>query len=735
MNEKKTQQNQSKRFVTLPAESGHEDKVIELVEKWGADAIRDSDGTQLSDRLLAVDCDIYSTLCLVRADQEYAQKHPEFVPRKFLMSTPVIADTQTVEIVVLSGFSSEKYEVDAETDPHTYWEVIDRTTGDLHPADAWSFDAESETVSVSNAVPFHLYTVNFLVRQVWDSVSMYNALVNEWAGDKVAGLDPYYPKCRQHLMTWFDNWLETHPHTDIVRFTTFAYQFVIDSNEDNSDKYRDWLGYGESVSVPALMDFKKRFGYAIRSEDFVDEGYYNSTNRPPSQAYLDWMTLIHEFVVEFAGELVAKAHQAGKRTAMFQGDHWIGTETFSKNYERIGIDINIGAVEDGVALRRLSDSPGPQVTEARFYPYFFPDVFCEGGDPVSESLSNWVKIRRALLRMPIDRIGYGGYLSLALKFPKFIDHVTSICDDFGEFLEKTEKSKSLRYPVKVAVLSAWGSWRSWLQNQSIDQKFHIPSRPDVMEFVGSNPLECLAGLPFDVSFMSFRDIKKNGIPEDIDVIINTGVAGTSWSGGYHWADAELVSLIRGWVRGGGGFVGIDSPTEHQSHGRCFQLADVLGVEKETGNTLGYVAQPFDLPESHFILDDSSSSIDFGTDRSYVFPFTSESQVLAASGAHVQLSTNECGRGRSTYLAGVPYSLENSRLLMRSILWAAGKEDELKHGYSENLYTDCAVYPETDQAVVVNNTGETQETIFHDADENKISLTLKPYETQWIKTSK
>ena len=34
---------------TLPGESGQEKLTLELAKKWGADVIRDSDGTQLSD--------------------------------------------------------------------------------------------------------------------------------------------------------------------------------------------------------------------------------------------------------------------------------------------------------------------------------------------------------------------------------------------------------------------------------------------------------------------------------------------------------------------------------------------------------------------------------------------------------------------------------------------------------------------------------------------------------------
>ena len=74
-------------------------------------------------------------------------------------------------------------------------------------------------------------------------------------------------------------------------------------------------------------------------------------------------------------------------------------------------------------------------TEGRFLPYFFPDTFHEGGDPVKEAKENWVTARRAILRKPIDRIGYGGYLKLACQFPEFIGYVESVCDEFRELYD------------------------------------------------------------------------------------------------------------------------------------------------------------------------------------------------------------------------------------------------------------------------------------------------------------
>ena len=94
-------------------------------------------------------------------------------------------------------------------------------------------------------------------------------------------------------------------------------------------------------------------------------------------------------------------------------------------------------------------------TEGRFLPYFFPDTFHEGGDPVKEAKENWVTARRAILRKPIDRIGYGGYLKLALQFPEFVDYVESVCKEFRELYENIKGTTP--YCVKrVAVAELLG---------------------------------------------------------------------------------------------------------------------------------------------------------------------------------------------------------------------------------------------------------------------------------------
>lgn len=716
--------------VTLPAEAGEERMVVELAAKWGADAIRDSDGTQLSPEMLQMGLDVYSTICLVRAEQTYPRQHPDQLPQKFLMSDPVTATGPVVIIDPLAGFYREKYTIDAKHNPKTFWEVINRTTGEVVKQSQWSFNPRTGKVTLRGAIPFHVYTVNFLVFQIWDTTSMYNHLTNNWQRPHVISVDPYHTQCWDHLLAYYDHWLKAHARTNVVRLTTLAYHFAVDSDQNAVDKFRDWTGYQDTISVQGLRDFAREYGYRLRSEDFVDQGYYNAACRVPSGGYLDWMNFIHRFVVRFGKALVDKAHQAGKRTAIFWGDHWIGVEPHLPGFQEMGVDIHVGAAEDGVALRRVSDAPGPQIKELRLYPYFFPDVFRSGGDPLSESVSNWVKIRRALMRQPVDRIGYGGYLSLALKFPKFVQHVAELCAEFRSFKANARGGESYKAPIKVAVLNAWGRYKAWINSFGAPQKFLV-KRPDVIQVAGTNLLECLSGLPVEVQFLSFAEVEEAGIPKGVDVIINDGDAETAWSGGRWWANPRVVAEIRRFVHRGGGFIGCRGPSAYPHQGRYFQLADVMGVDREVGHTLQSAPVKAELTQHHFITEDLQRAADFGTHETFVYVCDPATQLLAANGLHVMAAAKPCGRGRSVFFGALPYDLTNARLLHRAVFWAAGRENELKKWFCENPNTDCAYYPKSRMLVVVNNTEQPQRTRYFDGRGRPHRLVLKAYQSSWL----
>lgn len=317
-------------------------------------------------------------------------------------------------------------------------------------------------------------------------------------------------------------------------------------------------------------------------------------------------------MAKLAKEMVDITHACGCEAMMFLGDHWIGTEPFMPEFKTIGLDAVVGSVGNGSTLRLISDIEGVKYTEGRFLPYFFPDTFHEGGDPVREAKENWVTARRAILRKPIDRIGYGGYLKLALQFPEFVDYVESVCNEFRELYENIKDTTP--YCVKrVAVLNCWGKMRAW----GCHMVHHALYYKQNYSYAGV--IEMLSGAPFDVKFISFEDIKNDPhLLDSLDVIINVGDADTAHTGGIWWEDPEISSAIRKFVWNGGGFIGVGEPSGHPYQGHILQLASVLGVEEENGFTLNYDKYNWEEHPDHFILQDADRPIDFGEGKKNIY---------------------------------------------------------------------------------------------------------------------
>ena len=72
--------------VTLPSESNFLDETKELLERWGADAIRDSDGTKLDRDIKSLDAKIYTTYFVARGHNEFAREHMDECQQLYLMS-------------------------------------------------------------------------------------------------------------------------------------------------------------------------------------------------------------------------------------------------------------------------------------------------------------------------------------------------------------------------------------------------------------------------------------------------------------------------------------------------------------------------------------------------------------------------------------------------------------------------------------------------------------------------
>ena len=428
---------------------------------------------------------------------------------------------------------------------------------------------------------------------------------------------------------------EANPHVDVIRFTTFFHQFTLTFDDQKREKYVEWFGYSASVSPYILRKFEKWAGYKFRPEFIVDQGYHNSLFRVPSKEFKDFIAFQQQEVCHLAKELVDIVHSYGKEAMMFLGDHWIGTEPYGPYFETIGLDAVVGSVGDGVTMRMISDIKGVKYNEGRLLPYFFPDVFCKGGDPIGEAHTNWLKARRAILRSPLDRIGYGGYLKLALQWPGFIDTIRHVIDEFRSIHDTIQGTKAYVSPFKVAILNCWGQSRRWMNNQV----HHAIWYREIYSYVGI--IECLSGMPIDVDFINFEDVK-NGVLDQYKVIINAGAQYTSWSGAENWIDEDVVTKVRQWVDQGGGFIGVGDPTAYQYQGQFFQLSDVLGVDKEIGFTLSHDKYNEVNPE-HFLLEDIEDEIDFGEGMNGIYAHGDNYQILSQHHGYAQLVTNTYGK--------------------------------------------------------------------------------------------
>ena len=707
--------------VTIPTDVDVVPETLELVKRWGADAIRDCDGTDYPEELKSVDAKVYSTYYTTRKDNAWAKANPDEVQQCYIMTGFHTASGGPLSIELMKGISDELMQPNTRDDIKRWWEVVDRTTGEPIAPEAWHY--EDGCVVIDAPEEFHEYTVSFLAYLIWDPVHMYNAVTNNWQNfEHQITFDVRQPKTHKFTMERLRKFIADHPYVDVIRYTTFFHQFTLVFDELKREKYVDWYGYSASVSPYILEQFEREVGYKFRPEYIVDQGYHNNQYRVPSKEFKDFQAFQRREVARLAKEMVDITHELGKEAMMFLGDHWIGTEPFLEEFKSIGLDAVVGSVGNGSTLRLISDIPGVKYTEGRFLPYFFPDTFHEGGDPVKEGKENWVTARRAILRKPIDRIGYGGYLKLACQFPEFIDYVESVCNEFRELYENIKGTTP--YCVRtVAVLNSWGKMRSW----GCHMVHHALYQKQNYSYAGI--IEALSGAPFDVKFISFDDIRQDpSILEGIDVVINVGDGDTAHTGGAEWEDPIISSAVRKFVHRGGGFIGVGEPSGHQYQGRYLQLASVLGVEKETGFTLNYDKYNWEEVPGHFILEDVAGEVDFGEGKKSIYAFEG-TDILVQKEKEVQMAVNSYGEGRSVYISGLPYSFENSRVLYRAILWASHAEEDLYKWFSTNYNVEVHAFVKNGKYCVVNNTYVPQDTTVY-TDSGSFDLHLEANEIRW-----
>jgi beta-D-galactosyl-(1->4)-L-rhamnose phosphorylase len=438
----------------------------------------------------------------------------------------------------------------------------------------------------------------------------------------------------------------------------------------------------------------------MTAEDFVNGGKYRVSHVTCEQRKLDWMSFINDFVIDFGKKLIDIVHQYGKKAYVFYDDSWVGLEPYNDRFNEFGFDGLIKCVFSGYEAR-LCSGVKVDTHEIRLHPYLFPvglggqPTFAEGGDPTLDAKKYWINIRRALLREPIDRIGLGGYLHLVERFPDFCDYIEKIADEFRLIKELHGNGKPYQIKTKVAVLHSWGKLRSW----TLSGHFHETYMHDLIHVN-----EALSGLPVEVQFIDFEDIR-NGKLKDIDVVINAGYAGSSWSGGKCWHDHQCVDILTKWVYEGGTFIGINEPSAVEGYDTFFRMAHILGVDADTGSRVSHGRWKYNVTDAHVLLPEGVSI----KQKSNVYLTDGSAAVLSESNGMPTLTSNMFGKGKGIYLSSFELSQENTRLLLNIIRFAGNELNETKY-ITDNLYTECAYYPKSKILVVINNSDKKQTTM-------------------------
>ena len=704
---------------TLPGEAGYEELTLRLVRRWGADVIRDSDGTRLSPEIVEAGYKIYSTICIIRQHNAFAQAHPDAQQQTFLGSRPVVAAEETVEIPLLAGYFTEQFVLNETPEALALMQVWDRTANVEMPRENWRYAQGS--VKVTGCVPGRSYTANFLCYRVWEEINMYNHTTNNWQSEHLRQLDPRHPEAWAYLQDWLERWCVENPDTNVVRLTSLFYNFVWIWGEDvrRRNFFTDWASYDFTVSPAALAAFEKQYGYALTAEDFVNQGKHQVTHMPPTKAKRDYMDFIQAFVAEKARALVEIIHRYGKQAYVFYDDSWVGMEPYGERFRSIGFDGLIKCVFSGFECRLCAGAQVP-VHELRFHPYLFPvglgglPTFAPGGDPARDALSYWKHVRRALLRQSVDRIGLGGYLHLTQGYPGFVDTIENMAREFRRIKELHAHGGPLCLPCKVAVAHTWGKLRSW----TLSGHFHETDKHPLIHIN-----EALSGLPVEVRFLSFEEVEQGALA-DVDVLINAGWAGDAWSGGDAWKSPRLVEAVTRFVAEGGMFIGVGEPSATEGYDSFFRMAPALGVDKDTGARVCHgrwaceaVSGPVTVyPDA--LGDDPRLMLTDGA-----------AQVLCEKGGAPQMTLHALGKGLGVYLSNFRVNPRSTRMLLELLLLRCPHAARQLY-LSDTPWVETAYFPADRMLVAANQADETVTTLLH-GEQGDISLTLAPMETRML----
>ena len=97
--------------VTIPTDTDAVSETLNLLKRWGADAIRDCDGTEFPQELKDTGAKIYATYYTTRKDNAWAKANPDETQQCYIMTPFYTAEGGALTIPLMTGISRELMKV------------------------------------------------------------------------------------------------------------------------------------------------------------------------------------------------------------------------------------------------------------------------------------------------------------------------------------------------------------------------------------------------------------------------------------------------------------------------------------------------------------------------------------------------------------------------------------------------------------------------------------------------
>lgn len=170
-------------------------------------------------------------------------------------------------------------------------------------------------------------------------------------------------------------------------------------------------------------------------------------------------------------------------------------------------------------------------------------------------------------------------------------------------------------------------------------------------------------------------------------------------------------------------MGVNEPSAVTGYDTYFRMSHVLGIDQDIGPKVNHGKWMFDLTDIPGLFPEESKIK--GKENLYLTD--GNATVLLEDEGLPVMTMNDFGKGKGVYLASYEVSLANTRMLLNTILYAAGEKLEQKY-LTDNANTECAYYPDSNKLVVINNS-ENEQTASIMTDKGSLKIRLDAYDTK------